>query len=223
MRAPVTGLRRPSRSQLVRYALRLALLCALVAGWVQLLSEPRLTTADRLLDDVRNGRTAAVSMERPAEAIDASGTLLVSWSTGLRHWWARYPIGPQKEDFAARLREAAAAAPRPVKVRTVPLGSTFRSHVSWGVLSLLLTLGLLIWGPAPTLVTRWGWFWLGITVPTTWFVFLLVEPSVRPGHRWPRRLTGGWALLLALALAAIARTLPDDFQAVLLGPRAAAG
>lgn len=71
----------------------------------------------------------------------------------------------------------------------------------------LATLFLLIAGPQPQRATRWAWFWL-ITMATAVGVpayLLLAGPAT---HRFPprnpsRRLTGGWAFLLALVLGAV--------------------
>jgi len=81
-----------------------------------------------------------------------------------------------------------------------------RGMPSWFGLMLLtvdlLTLGLVIGGPEPARATRWAWFWL-IWNPVGALAFLLLSGPVPglPAPRSPRRLTGGWGLLLALLLA----------------------
>lgn len=73
------------------------------------------------------------------------------------------------------------------------------------LLLLLVGFGVLVSGPAPWRATRWAWFWL-LLPPVGGIAFLLLSgptPGV-PGPRPPgRRLTGGWAFLLALPLAAV--------------------
>jgi hypothetical protein len=80
-------------------------------------------------------------------------------------------------------------------------------HNAVGMSSLLLFLvgfALLVAGPQPWRATRWAWFWL-LFPPVGSVVFVLLSgptPGI-PGPRDPhRRLTGGWAFLLSLPLAA---------------------
>ena len=71
-------------------------------------------------------------------------------------------------------------------------------------LLFMVGLGLLIAGPHPWRATRWAWFWL-LFPPVGSVVFLLLSGPTAgvPGPRNPhRRLTGGWAFLLSLPLAA---------------------
>jgi hypothetical protein len=67
---------------------------------------------------------------------------------------------------------------------------------------------LLVSGPKPWRATRWAWFWLtGSLVGAVAFLVLSgPTPGLPEPHRPQRRLTGGWAFLLALPLAAIAPT-----------------
>jgi hypothetical protein len=66
---------------------------------------------------------------------------------------------------------------------------------------------LLIGGREPWRATRWGWGWLVLLTPVGVPAFLVLGGStglLRP--RMPhRRLTGGWALLLALAIGSALR------------------
>jgi hypothetical protein len=84
-----------------------------------------------------------------------------------------------------------------------------------GAFMLFVTgLGLLIAGPQPWRATRWGWFWLQLPPIGTIAFLLLAGPT--PGLPGPRnehrRLTGGWALLLCILLAAlVASDARDDF------------
>lgn len=71
------------------------------------------------------------------------------------------------------------------------------------------TLLLLIGGPQPWRATRWAWFWLALPVAPLGLLayFLLGGPLgvARPRHP-NRRLTGGWAFLLALVFFGGANT-----------------
>jgi hypothetical protein len=79
-----------------------------------------------------------------------------------------------------------------------------------GVGSLVVlgaTVCLLAYGPAPRHATRWGWFWLTvIAAPFGALAYLLmsgVTSRVSQGSS-ERRLTGGWAFLLALVVESAA-------------------
>jgi hypothetical protein len=73
--------------------------------------------------------------------------------------------------------------------------------------ALLFVAGLfvLIAGPQPWRATRWAWFWLQLP-PLGAIAFLLASGPI-PGAPHPgsphRRLTGGWAFLLSIALTGI--------------------
>jgi hypothetical protein len=75
------------------------------------------------------------------------------------------------------------------------------------VVLYLGALGLLIAGPKPWRATRWAWLWLLGSVPIVGaLAFLLLggSTSVLPPARPERRLTGGWAFLLAMVIHAAA-------------------
>jgi hypothetical protein len=66
-------------------------------------------------------------------------------------------------------------------------------------------LALLVGGPEPWRATRWAWFWL-LFPPIGGIAFLLLAgpvPAVPRPRDLSRRLTGGWAFLLAIPLAAV--------------------
>lgn len=75
-----------------------------------------------------------------------------------------------------------------------------------GIASAVLYLGvlaLLLGGPKPWRATRWAWLWLVGSVPIVGaLAFLLLgrSTSLLPPARPERRLTGGWAFLLAFVI-----------------------
>lgn len=78
----------------------------------------------------------------------------------------------------------------------------------FGLVLWLLVLGRLIAGPRPWRATRWAWFWL-LMVPIGAPAFLLLSgptPGLPAPRRPGRRLTGGWAFLLAGLVAAVTTT-----------------
>jgi hypothetical protein len=231
MRAELLAVRMRTPGQLAQIAVRLVLVGGLAFGWANLLTKPQDTTIGQLLEDVRDGRTASVTVERPREGALASG-LDVHWSTGFLQGWVTSDavrpgngaFAPTGNDVLGELRQAAASARRPVQIRTVPQ-TIPHSYTDWAALFVLLTfvltLVLLVAGPAPTIATRWAWFWLGTAVPLSWAVFLLAEPwfSRDRGRAGTRRLTGGWAFLLGLVITAIASALLPRFRGILFSSR----
>lgn len=232
MRAELSAATVRSPGDLANIAFRLVLVGGLVLGGAHLLAKPQGTTVGQLLADVRVGRTASVTVERPPEGAIASG-LDVHWSTGFLQGWVTSDavrpgngaFVPTGNDVLGELRQAAASARRPVQIRTVPQ-TIPHSYTDWAALFVLLTfvltLVLLVAGPAPTIATRWAWFWLGIAVPVSWVVFLLAEPWFsrhRADRSGARRLTGGWAFLLGLVIAGIASALLPRFRGILFTSR----
>jgi hypothetical protein len=69
----------------------------------------------------------------------------------------------------------------------------------------LATLLVLISGPQPWRATRWAWFWIwGTPIGTPIYLLLSGPTPLLPTPRFPaRRLTGGWAFLLACVLSSI--------------------
>lgn len=102
--------------------------------------------------------------------------------------------------------------PGVVVVREEPPGS-FGTVGSWrvpvwvsgsAIVWSLAVLCLLLAGPQPSRATRWAWFWL-LSTPVGALAFLVLAgptPPLPTPREGARRLTGGWALLLALAVAA---------------------
>lgn len=68
----------------------------------------------------------------------------------------------------------------------------------------LAWLGFLVTGPQPWRATRWAWFWLAIP-PVGVLAHLLLSgptPGIPAPRRPERRLTGGWAFLVYVAVTA---------------------
>lgn len=83
-------------------------------------------------------------------------------------------------------------------------GWVLRGWASQPVMLLLLaTLFMLMGGPQPWRATRWAWFWIILASPLFGAVAYAVLggplAAVRPRDR-ARRLTGGWAFLIAMFL-----------------------
>ncbi|MBB6629245.1 hypothetical protein H5V45_18100 [Nocardioides sp. KIGAM211] len=85
----------------------------------------------------------------------------------------------------------------------LPMTSWWR----WVGLGLALaTLWLLVSGPEPWRGTRWAWFWLmflGSPVGLAAFLVLAGPPLSPRSHR---RITGGWAFLLALLIGSVTQS-----------------
>lgn len=89
---------------------------------------------------------------------------------------------------------------------TVPAWAILLAAAVW-----LGTLFVIVNGPEPRWATRWSWFWLllcplaFLAVPIFHLVSGPLRPRVSPRQQPGRRLTGGWAFLLAFfVLAGIA-------------------
>ena len=171
--------------------------------------------------------TVQVSGELPARAT-GYGVVDVRWRHGWLHYTAQVVhVRGQGRRLAA---EASANHDAPV-VRTAPSsrltalqpglqvrrgqlrangGELFGFQVPAALtipafLLFVTGLGLLIAGPRPWRATRWAWFWL--LMPPVGIVVHLVLSGPTPGVPGPRdphrRLTGGWAFLLSLALSSV--------------------
>lgn len=116
------------------------------------------------------------------------------------------------EDLGTRLR-----ADQPgLEVVQVARTSWSSSLLGWqlpgwtGLLLLVLwvsSLMLLALSPEPWRATRWAWFWLmGVAAPVGVLAYLLLAGPTplmrRPGNA-AKRLTGGWAFLLAVILSSV--------------------
>ena len=196
------------RSGVVGLVVRVALAAGLVLGWVQLASMPLHGSLDDLIDDLARGDVTRVTLERPG--VGASGHFGVLWEGEGRPGRASYFYDDGTvsgsgavRDEALRIRSAAELSPEDVEIVEVDAlqpGGTWLLHGT----ALLGTLLVLVVGPQPRLATRWAWFWLMYLAPPAALVFLVLEPVPlwrREANAGRKRLTGGWALLLALVSA----------------------
>jgi hypothetical protein len=79
-----------------------------------------------------------------------------------------------------------------------------------GLAAWVWTILLVVTTPGPLRATRWAWFWLvGVLPPVGAITFLLLggPTGLVPEREGTRRLTGGWAFLLAFALNSVLATL----------------
>ncbi|WP_123303363.1 hypothetical protein [Bogoriella caseilytica] len=181
-----------------------------------------------LLWALEAGEVTQITMERPSA--DSEGSFPVEWEGPGRPAYSSYPYNSEgmpvtdsisdapeapdgfaDADHRTRILEAASRAGVPVIERDIDTDhGGFR--LNYAVIASLAACLLLVAGPQPRLATRWAWFWLGVIVPVAWLVFVVLEPTPwgrsEPSPPRSRRLTGGWALLLALALGAILTSNP---------------
>jgi hypothetical protein len=186
------------------------------ASW----NEVQAAVADGEVDSVR------VSGEL-GPATSGYGTIEIHWRDGLLRRVTTVvqvrgpgerPDGSAGEDVSAVLHTApstrlAALQPGLTVRRDDHLPSGGRLF-GWAVPNVvgLVTLflfvaafGLLVTGPQPWRATRWAWFWLLVS-PLGGGAFLLLSgptPGLPTPRNPARRLTGGWAFLLALPLMAV--------------------
>lgn len=89
--------------------------------------------------------------------------------------------------------------------RSAPDWVVFATFLVW-----LSTITYLIAAPRPWRATKWAWFWLlGILPPLGPLAFLAIGGPTRvlgPPAPGSRRLTGGWAFLIALVLGSVVLT-----------------
>ncbi|MBD8062344.1 hypothetical protein [Oceanitalea stevensii] len=189
---------------------RVAAAISIVVGWVALYQTPAHRTVDDLLAALDAGEVTQVTVERPETAGIGSGSYPVRWEGEGRPGYAYYDYstetGPRVDEGAEIIRAAESSGARVEVMGYNPIGGT-----TWNLhgIGALVALFLLVGGRAPRLATRWAWFWLLWSVPPAALVFVLVEPVPlwRSGALpATRRLTGGWAFLLALMLG---NTLPQ--------------
>jgi hypothetical protein len=209
----------------VRYALIVGWLLVIVA--TVMLGE-RSGSWVGVQGEVASGEVGTIRVDGALPA-DATGyaTVDVHWRHGLWRYIARVvevhgPGAPSKETL---LEGAGVSA----VVHTDPGVRLSRSHSglrvlresrhpsdssllgwrvpSWlGLVAFALVLGglaTLVAGPQPWRATRWAWFWLALPpLGSIAFVLFSGPTPLLPTPRDPtRRLSGGWAFLLAIPLA----------------------
>lgn len=203
---------------------------ALVVAWVAvvvaalLVAEKQQTLTD-LEQSLANGSVSDVELVQPDYDAGPRIPVVLRWREhGLRRW-ADVTVRPGEtspasrpdvisgdpvahlEGLGAHVRTSLGSpADIPVRSSWSWRGGGWTGPGSFGALVLgawvasFLTLGL---GPEPWRATRWGWGWfvlLGGPFGAMAYV-LLGGPLGLPRPRHPhRRLTGGWAFLLASAL-----------------------
>ncbi|QOR69839.1 hypothetical protein IM660_14415 [Ruania alkalisoli] len=219
-------------SPMTRVVVRILLLVLLVVAGSNEVTRPHASSLDELQADLATGDVSAMTIERPAD--QAEGTFAVRWDAGPFDSYARYEYSWREDvDEAAGLVERAHADG--VAVTIISPSAGFIDNDGWlanlmGGWSTLPALfagaGILIvlaTGPQPWFATRWAWFWLGAAIPVLWLAFLLFEPRplwhsarLASAEREPvpnpedqdRRLTGGWAFLIAGVVASVLATVP---------------
>jgi hypothetical protein len=210
----------------IRYTLIIGWLVVIIATP---LTGERTSSWGEVRSLVASGKVDAVRVtgELPLQGTGFS-VVDVHW----RHGWLRYTAQVvHVRGQGGRLGAEAAADHEAPVVRTPPSrilttlqpglqvtrdqqrgggGQTFGFQVpaALGILAFLLFvagIALLMAGPQPWRATRWAWFWL--LAPPVGNVVYLVLSGPTPGVPRPRnphrRLTGGWAFLLSLALAPV--------------------
>lgn len=211
----------------VRYALIVGWLLVIVA--TVMLGE-RSASWDDIQGQVTSGevRTVRVSGALPADATGYA-TVDVHWRHGLWRYIAQVVEvhGPGAPSTETLLEGTGVSA----VVHTDPGVRLSRSHpglrvlresqhgsdsslLGWrvpnwlGLVAFALILGglaVLVAGPQPWRATRWAWFWLALPpVGSIAFVLFSGPTPLLPTPRDPtRRLSGGWAFLLAITLLAM--------------------
>lgn len=200
----------------------------LIVSWL-LLAVAAIALGERqaTLPDLRSG-IASGDVTQVRIIGEGHGTVEVEWRDGLlRHRAAVRERRPGKggdptvrvtRDGTSVIRGGVTdllRADRPdLRIEQAAYVNSYSSFLGWrspvwvGSTTLglyLLTLLLLAGGSEPWRATRWAWFWLIFLAPPLGIPAFLVlsghSPLGRP--RQPqRRLTGGWAFLLALCLSA---------------------
>src|SRR5450759_1122724 len=207
--------------------LRVLIAVGLVVGGAQIATRPVQKSVGELMDAMARGQVQTLTIERlPADA-SGSGTFRVAWTGSVRPAYASYQfsneVGQPPVDEGAAILAAAVSSPSPVGVEVRNDGSRIPgirdATPTWLALASLVAPGLLIAGRQPRLATKWAWFWLATAMTPLWLAFVVLEPvpmwSDQPQPLVRRRLTGGWAFLLSLVLAAVVASAWPDFKDLL--------
>lgn len=228
--APARTAKRRGGARLVGWALlacwSVLLVCAVFLG-------EGASTLDRLEADVATGRVDAVRIEGGPPVRRGFAVVEVHWRSGVlayttqvvearpveagRRAGARDGVtGVVSGDLGDTLRRLQPG----LRVERVDYQSGPSTQVlgreltGWVALVLIVvflsTLVLLILGPEPWRATRWAWFWLltSAVAPLAAVAYLLLAgPTslVRAPRQGSRRLTGGWAFLIASVVTTAVR------------------
>lgn len=207
---------------------RAAIACrvALIAGWlvalaVMLSLGARHTTFDALIEQVQAGHVHDVQVSSDVPVSRGEQTVDLAWRRGLLRYTTtvietrddQIYIGDDTEDLHFAAADALRTAGAAVQVRPGIQHSFSSSLMGWRLptwaawLASLLGLGTLAsvcFAPQPRFATRWAWFWLmwgGGAVGLLAYLLLAGPVPFTRAPRNRRRLTAGWALLLAMAFS----------------------
>ena len=199
-----------------RFRLGLLAACLLVLAATVGLGQRETPLAD-LRAAVTEGRVdRVVVLGEPVRAEQGYGTQVVQWQDGVVRRTTEAMVGAPPgadtadllslpEDLAALLTridpelEVRRSAPADTTWSGLLLGWQVPTWLALAALAvLLLQVGYLVSVPQTWRATRWAWFWV-LSVPVVGSVLLLLLSGRTPGLPPPagRRLTGGWAFLLA--------------------------
>lgn len=219
----------PSTEPRIRSRLELRWRWVLLLGWLAVLVAA-LATGTReagwhdLRDAVASGDVTSVSTTRGLGPHTRGSTPVeVTWRQGIvRYRTEMREVRPLRRTTPPRVVadvDAALLALQPgltvthhewVTSSAAVLGWRVSGWFAWlGVALFLFTLVLLMTQPEPWRATRWAWFWLIWSAPGLAAYLLLSGPTgILPPPRHPeRRLTGGWAFLLALVVSSATSAL----------------
>ena len=225
--APVATARRGRRGYAVRgIAWALVAMCVVLLGTVLVAGE-RPTSYAELRAAVADGRVDEIRVEGGLSGqVQGAAGATVHWRDGLMGRVTSVTEATSRRDARSAGMDKPVLEGR-VDDKLTELDPGLRStrasdwssyneigpwHIpQWtggaSVVLYLGVLGLLVGGPKPWRATRWAWFWLLGSVPLVGPLAFLVlggSTSVLPPARPERRLTGGWAFLLTVAIHAAA-------------------
>lgn len=191
---------------------RILAVIAVVVGWALHYQTPAHRSVDDFYAALDAGAVTQVTVERPDFSGLGFGSFQVEWEGRGRPGQALYRYSTEtgaRVDEGAEIIRAAERSGVDVDIvgEVMSTGFTWSPHGTGAFVALVLLVG----GTAPRLATRWAWFWLWYCVPFTALLYLLLEPVPLWRRGAPparRRLTGGWAFLLAILLE---NSLPQLF------------
>lgn len=187
-------------------------LMALVTAALMVTLGLRPATYGDLLSDVASSKVTEVQVIGP-DAPSGGDTVELRWTVlgGVLDQYAVVQVsGSPADDPRATLR----SIDPDVRLTDGPRADHAFTFMGWGVPWQIAMLGTAAWlgvlllivgGPEPWRATRWAWGWVWLlSGPVGSVAYLLLGGPLgllrpRPGHR---RLTGGWAFLLAWVLFA---------------------